>query len=82
LYVRADGGDLWFAQNRENLWSTEKIALQSAESMVDSPLDTADGVYWLGADNQIRFRGSSDIDQVLNRVDTLFRDDYEGVVSP
>jgi pimeloyl-ACP methyl ester carboxylesterase len=51
------------------------------ESMVDSPLDTPDGVYWTGRDGQIRFYDGSN-SRVLNAVDTLFRDDFEGVLSP
>lgn len=51
------------------------------ESMVDSPLDTPDGVYWTGQDGQVRFYDGSNI-TVLNAVDTIFRDDFEGVLSP
>lgn len=82
LYVRSHDNDLWSLANTDDVWSALKITLQAAESVVDSPLDTADGVYWLGQDNQIRFRDGSSGNQVLDRVDTLFRDDYEGVVSP
>jgi hypothetical protein len=51
------------------------------ESMIDSPLDTTDGVYWTGQDGLVRFYDGSNI-TVLNAVDTIFREDFEGVLSP
>ncbi len=54
---------------------------EAPDSMVDSPLDTPDGVYWTGLDGQIRFYDGSNV-MVLNKVDTIFRDDFEGVLSP
>ncbi len=51
------------------------------ESMVDSPLDTPDGVYWTGQDGQVRFYDGGNI-TTLNAVDTIFREDFEGVLSP
>lgn len=53
----------------------------AAKSMIDSPLDTHDGVYWTGQDGQIRFYDGTNVD-TLNTVDTIFRDDFEGVLSP
>jgi hypothetical protein len=51
------------------------------ESMVDSPLDTPDGVYWTGQDGQVRFYNGSNI-KILSAIDSIFRDDFEGVLNP
>lgn len=54
---------------------------ETPESMIDSPLDTPDGVYWTGQDGQIRFYDGVNVN-TLNAVDTIFREDFEGVLSP
>jgi hypothetical protein len=82
LYIRFGADNLAYLTNTAGAWNVNVITLQSSEQLADSPRDTPDGVYWLGADNQVRFRGSSGTNQVLNSVDTLFRDDLEGFISP
>ncbi len=85
LYMRTDDNDLArIVSNGSLRYMT--LGLNPGDSgapqgLVDSPLDTPDGVYWTGQDGQIRFYNGSDI-HVLNAVDTKFRDDFEGVLNP
>ncbi len=85
LYMRTSDNDL--AQIVYNgSWSYTTLGLNpgddgAPQSVVDSPLDTPDGVYWMGQDRQIRFYDGINVN-TLNAVDTIFREDFEGVLSP
>lgn len=85
LYMRTGDNDL--AQiTGDGSWSYTTLGLNpgdsgTPQSVVDSPLDTSDGVYWTGQDGQIRFYDGGSI-TTLNAVDTIFREDFEGVLSP
>ncbi|MBS0557680.1 MAG: hypothetical protein JSR27_09745 [Proteobacteria bacterium] len=87
FYVRTSTGDLgqFVYDTASSSWDyAQALDLGSggaAQSMLDSPLDTPDGVYWTGQDGQTRFYDGSSL-STLNAVDTIFRDDFEGVLSP
>ncbi len=85
LNVRTSDNDLVQAVYN-GTWSYAALGLNpdnagTPQSVIDSPLDTPDGVYWTGLDGQIRFYDGSNV-TVLSNVDTIFRDDFEGVLSP
>jgi len=85
LYMRTSDNDLaWIVYN--DSWGYTTLGLNpqdssAPQSVVDSPLDTPDGVYWTGQDGQIRFYDGVNVN-TLNAVDTIFREDFEGVLSP
>jgi hypothetical protein len=81
FYARTGDADLAYFTN-EGSWNYEKLGYAGTPaSVVGSPADTADGVYWTGSDGQARFR-NEDGTIVLDSVDTIFRADLEDVLTP
>jgi hypothetical protein len=82
FYVRASSGDVMqFVYN--GTWSSLGLGLQVGDPAraIDSPVNTQGGVYWTGADRKIRFYDGSTT-STLNSVNTIFREDFEGVLTP
>jgi hypothetical protein len=81
FYTCTDDADLAYVAN-DGGWHYEKLGFAgSSASVVGSPTDTADGVYWTGSDGEARFHNASET-IVLSRIDTIFRDDLEDVLTP
>lgn len=81
FYARTGDADLAYFTD-EGAWNYQKLGLAgTSASVVGSPADTTDGVYWTGSDGQARFR-NEDGTIVLDSVDTLFRADLEDVLTP
>lgn len=82
LYVRTVDGDLnRFVYN--GAWTSAGLALDpdGNDAVVDSPMNTAGGVYWTARDGDARFYNGTTM-TVLNVVDTIFREDFEGALGP
>ena len=81
FYTRTGDADLAYVAN-DSGWNYEKLGFAgTSASVVGSPVDTADGVYWTGSDGNARFRNESGT-IMLSRIDTIFRDDLEDVLTP
>ena len=81
FYFRTSSGDLEkFVYNES--WSSLALGLDvGAARVVDSPISTTDGVYWIAYDGDVRFYNGTVI-TALQSADTILRDDFEGVLSP